>query len=150
MRIGRETAWLLLGGVVATGIGGCLGVDSRLTNQGGGNLITAAAKAAAGKLNSLTPDEIQIASDFAIDQLNLAGEPLTDDQAEAVVTFLEDNQLKTVDDIQGLADNPGDVVISEEVRTAIEAFLQGLGEDFSFGGPVGALGGDGPPGSQGG
>lgn len=122
-------------------LAGCvLGLDSRLTNQGGGNLVTAAGKAAGGNLTSLTPDEIQVASDFAIDQYGLPISALTDSEAAAVAQFLDDNQLHKIEDVQALQQNPENVVISADVRVAVESFLRGLGTDVSLGGPVGSQG----------
>lgn len=125
--------------VVATGaasfvLSGCIGLstDSRTSNQGGGDIVTAGLKAAQGQLSSLTPDEIQAASDFAIQQSGADAEPMTDEQAAAVSSFLKDNSINSVEDFEALAENPENVVVGQDVEEAVESFLQGLGEDFSF------------------
>ncbi|MGE3182218.1 MAG: hypothetical protein AB7N71_11355 [Phycisphaerae bacterium] len=123
---------------VATGVllslTGCLGLstDPRTSNQGGGDLISAGLKAAQGQIASLTPDEIQVASDFAIQQTGVDADSMTDEQAAAVSTFLKDNNLNRVEDFEALQANPENVVVAQEVQDAVEMFLQGLGEDFSF------------------
>lgn len=142
-----------MGVALACGFGlaqfGCISSPNRTSNQGGGSILTAAAKLAGGQLSSLTPDEIQVATDFAIDNFGLEVPSLEDEQAEAVVTFLNDNNLNSVEDIQALADNPGDVVVSDDVKDAIESLLRGLGEDIDFEFPVDAQGADGPAGANG-
>jgi hypothetical protein len=116
---------------------GCIPpVEDRLNNQGGGNIVTAAAKVASQQLSSLTPDEIQAAADLAIQQFGAPIQPLSDDEAAAVARFLKDNLLNKVEDIQALANNPDSVVISPEVQAAVISFLQGLGADVNFDGPV--------------
>lgn len=120
--------WIGLGivGVLATVLaGGCPSVDSRTSNQGGGNLITAASKLAAGDLSTITADEIQIVTDFAIDQLDAPIDAVPDDAAEAVVTFIQDNNLNTIDDIQSLVDNPDQAVVDDNVVAVLGAFAEG-------------------------
>ncbi|MBN1490984.1 MAG: hypothetical protein JXA69_13790 [Phycisphaerae bacterium] len=74
-------------------------VDPRTSNQGGGNIVTAGSKVAAGSMAALTPDEIQILADnFAPE-----GTPaLNDEQAAAMQQFLVANDVNTVDDISRL------------------------------------------------
>ena len=127
---------------------GCVGTPDRTSNQGGGNILTAAGKLASGQLSTLTPDEIQVATDFAIQNFGLEVPSLEDEQAEALVTFLSENDLNSVEDIQALADNPGDVVVSDDVKEALESLLRGLGEDVDFQFPVDAQGADGPAGTS--
>lgn len=143
MQSSKWTALLAAAGIAGGTLTGCVGVDNRLNNQGGGNIVTAAAKLASGALSDLTADEIQAATDFAIDTFGVAIPSLDDDQAAAVAQFLEDNDLNSVEDIQALAENPGDVVISDDVKDAVESLLAGLGETIDFD-RVGAQGGDGP------
>lgn len=107
-------------------LGGCpLAGGSRTSNQGGGSIVTAGAKFAGGTMTTLTPDEIQVVTDFVIENVDTPEDvdPLTDDQAAAVVQFIQDNNLNTVADIQALIDNPDDVVISPTVQDALEALV---------------------------
>ncbi len=106
-------------------LGGCLGAASRTNNQGGGSLLSAVLKYQ--NLTALNPDEIQIVTDFIIENVEEVPEqvePLTDDQAAAVVEFIDDNNLNTVAAVQALIDNPGDVVISDNVRQVLEAMIE--------------------------
>ena len=135
MRMAKLTALSAgLVGLVLSGAGcfGGFGGDDRSNNQGGGDILSAGLKVASGSMTSLTPDEIQAASDFAIQQTGAPVPEMTDDQAAAVVQFLKDNNLNRVEDIQSLAENPGNVVVAQEVEAAVESFLSGLGEDFDF------------------
>ena len=43
---------------------GCTPPPTELSNQGGGNIVTAVAKISTGTLSSLTPDEIQVVAGF--------------------------------------------------------------------------------------
>ena len=105
---------------------GCLSLDPRTSNQGGGSLISAGAKVAGGSLATLTPDEIQILADEAS---NLSPDiqipELTDDQAEVVSEFLQVNNVNTLNDIEQLVENfendPDSIVIPDEVTELFDA-----------------------------
>ncbi len=102
---------------------GCPTTDARTSNQGGGSLISAGAKVLGGEISNLTPDELQVAADTAADITDdpqLAGFVLGDDDAAAIVDFLELNGINTVDDIQRLADNPDSLEIPESLQTLID------------------------------
>lgn len=86
-------------GVLASLSGCAPAVDSRTSNQGGGNVVTAGSKVAAGSMAALTPDEIQILADSFAPE----GTPaLNDEQAAAMQQFLVANDVNTVDDISRL------------------------------------------------
>lgn len=111
---------------------------SRTNNQGGGSLLTAALKFANNNPGSMTADEIQIVSDLVIEQAQLSIDPLTDEQAGAVVTFIDDNNLNTIEDFRALQyADIDDLVISDEVREVLESeevleIIEALtGADFS-------------------
>ena len=97
-------------------------LGSRTNNQGGGNLITAALKYSDNNLGALTADEIQIVSDQVIAQQGLAVDPLTDEQAGAIVQFMDDNNLNTIEDFQALENKDiSEIVISDSVRAVLES-----------------------------
>jgi hypothetical protein len=111
--------WLVVGLLCCTmlvSLGGCPLVQTRTSNQGGGNLITAGLKIANDNLGGLTPDEIQVLTDLAISQASLPIPALTDAQAAAITQFMDDNNLNTIADVQDLRNRSLDeIVISEEV-----------------------------------
>lgn len=101
---------------------GCLGLDPRTSNQGGGTLISAGAKVLSGSMSTLTADEIQIIGDeVASRSTRFNGLEISDEQAEAASDFLVVNGLNTVAEIQALVANPGSVEIPESVEALIDA-----------------------------
>ncbi|MBN2446125.1 MAG: hypothetical protein JXO22_05345 [Phycisphaerae bacterium] len=85
------------------GLNGCVlpfAGPERLTNQGGGDLLTAGAKIATNQLTSLTADEVQIIGDFINPQLPNVDLTLTDDEAAAIVEFLQVNNLNSLIETQ--------------------------------------------------
>ena len=120
----KARTWVLLGVfccATLVSLGGCPLIQTRTNNQGGGNLITAGVKLASDNVGGLTADEIQIVTDFAISQQSLPIEALTDAQAGAIVTFLDDNNVNTVEDVQNLINDPTSIVISEEVLAVLQS-----------------------------
>ncbi|MFH1748112.1 MAG: hypothetical protein ABIG44_13835 [Planctomycetota bacterium] len=97
-------------------------LDSRTNNQGGGSILTAGIKFANNTLSALTADEIQIITDLIIQQAQLPIDSLTDEQAAAIVIFIHDNNLNTIEDFLALRNaNINDLVISDEVREVLES-----------------------------
>ncbi len=130
MDLSRKSISLFVAVSASLLIAGCptAAVD-RTNNQGGGTIVTAGAKIASGKIGTLTPDELQLMHDKAI-ELNpeLAAAPeLTDEQAEAAVEFLDANDLETLDDVVELieeaSDNPDTVVIPDSVQAVLEGIV---------------------------
>lgn len=119
----RKFLGLLAAGGLTVCLTGCPTTDTRTSNQGGGSLITAGAKVLGGEISNLTPDELQIAADTAADVSDdprLSGFALDDDDAAAIVEFLEVNGINTVEDIQRLADNPDALEVPESLQTLID------------------------------
>ena len=105
-------------------ISGCMlsTPGSRTNNQGGGSLITAAMKYNSNNLSALTADEVQIVTDELIAQYNLPIDPLTDEQAAAIIQFMADNNLNTIEDFQALREaDADDIIISDDVRDVLES-----------------------------
>lgn len=118
-----------LGGCPTTGDGG------RLCNQPGpicSNIITAGGKVLANNLGALTPDDIQVLSDKAIEVSGANVAQLTDEQAEAVVNVMDANGIDTIEDLQNVIiqaqANPGSVNISAE---DLEVLMQLANIDLS-------------------
>ncbi len=108
-------------------INGLLQAD-RLGNQLGGDLRTAYTKVTTPDLTALTPDEVQIWGDEASDldpndDLSLA---LTDAEAQAMVTLLDDEDLRTPDELKDYLDDPATSVPS----TIPDGVLRSLFVDF--------------------
>lgn len=101
---------------------GC-GTDARTSNQGGGNILTAGTKVASGELTSLTPDEIQIIGDQLSNFIPDAPDiELTDEQADIIDQFLEENDINTIEEAIALTQNPGDIVLPDEFLDLFTAF----------------------------
>jgi hypothetical protein len=97
----------------------CMASPDRLSNQGGGTVLSAVAKVASDDLTSLTPDEIQLLAEGVEDLLpDIDLPPLTDEQAQAVVDLLDEFDLDSLDDVavfieqvsQGQVDIDPDVI----------------------------------------
>lgn len=79
--------------------------DTRTANQFGGTLTTAFNKLTSGRLNELTPDEIQIYADAAED----AGGPsvnIADDAALGIADFFIANSILTREDLEQVLADP--------------------------------------------
>jgi hypothetical protein len=118
----------VLGAVVGASLlslGGCPG--ARTCNQGCSNVAQAASKVMSDQIGDLNPDDVQVLTDLAIQYADVTFPPVTDEQANAVVTFLSDNNVQTIDDVQALIqqaeDDPDSIVISDEVRAVIEQII---------------------------
>ncbi|TWT41249.1 hypothetical protein RAS1_39430 [Phycisphaerae bacterium RAS1] len=107
-------------------IGGCPGSDARTSNQGGGSLLSAGSKVLNDQLSSLNADEVQLATDVILSQPDSVIAPLSDEQAQAIVNILADNNLNSLDDIQNAIDNPDQFNISDEDQKVLEALGEGL------------------------
>lgn len=110
---------------------GCFSMPwTRTGNQGGGTLLTATTKLANDDLGGITPDEIQLLTDAAIQITGVQVPPVTDEQAAAVVTFLADNSITTVASLQDFVrraeEDPSSVVISDEVLAALRPIIDNL------------------------
>jgi len=123
----KSVALLAVCGVTILGLTACSLLlpslpGSRTNNQGGGTVASGYSKVTGGRLTALTPDEIQLLTDYAISQGLVENlEALTDDQAAAILQFLKDNNINSIEDFENL--DPNNIVISDEVREAIEAMF---------------------------
>lgn len=110
---------------------GCLSMPwTRTGNQGGGSIISATTKILGNNVGALNPDEIQILADAATTLAGVSVPAVTDDQAAAVVTFMDDNGIQTIQDIEELIrmaeEDPDSVVISDEVLAVLETLVANL------------------------
>lgn len=99
---------------------------------GCGNLALASglAKLASGAVGDLTADEIAALSQLAADAVNAedpnAGlEPFTPAQSQAIVDFLDANNVNTLEELEAL------IVAAETDPTAVQGLLE-LAEAFDF------------------
>ena len=116
MRFPSRIGLCVLSAVVLTVGVGC--PDARTSNQGGGSLLTVMTTLLSNPeclpIGELNPDELQI----LMDNLQmLAGQfgyslpegviisSLTDEQAQAIADFLDDNGIVCLSDLQNLASN---------------------------------------------
>lgn len=105
---------------------GCpsLYLDPRTSNQGGSNPIQAIGKLAMNRLDLLNPDDVQVLTDIAIAVTDSAAPPVEDEQAAAVISFMQAHNLDTFEDVEAIIEQaetePGSIVIPEEVRLVFE------------------------------
>jgi len=103
--------------------------DTRTSNQGGGSVVSAASKLAGGNVGDMTADEWQIASDnlpmladFAgIDTGGVQIPEISDEQAQAIVDFLQAYDIRTIDDLYALDFN--EVEIPEVLQSLVDLFI---------------------------
>ena len=106
----HRTAMLALTAALLALVAGCPQADPRTTNQGGGNIITAGGKLATGNVGDLNPDEWQVVIDNVEAFTELAEADigdveiteLSDDEAQAIVDFLDTNGIQTLEDLENL------------------------------------------------
>ena len=101
-------------------------VADRTANQGGGTVISAIQKVKGDALNELTPDEVQMVTDFLADLIPDVDRELTDEEAEAITAFLTENEIGSVDEIEkfvDLAKNDPDAI---DLPLALDQLLEDL------------------------
>lgn len=102
-------------------LGGCPFGDPRVTNQGGGSVLTALLKVNNNQLTTLTPDEVQLVTDLVNSTAN-TGVVLDDTQAADAVAFLQQHDLFSIDRVRAFADNPpAGVQVPESLRSLANA-----------------------------
>jgi hypothetical protein len=128
----RKSLALVLSGALALAI-----VSGCMTQN---NLVSAALKVATGQMTTLTPTELQLVSDFILQQpgvvaaleakgvTNLA--PLTADEAQVAADFIQQYNLNTIADIQNLINNPGQIQLTAEQIAILERLAAGRIADF--------------------
>jgi hypothetical protein len=79
--------------------------DDETGNQFGGDLTSAFAKIVQGRLNELTPDEVQIYAEAASEAPSGPNVSFSDDQAQLVVNLFVDNELRTLAEVEGYLSN---------------------------------------------
>lgn len=89
---------LTVPGCGVPGLFGLVGQDPRTTDGGGGDLVSAGLKVMRGALTSLTQDEVQLLSDemhgvIGLLNPNVNLTPMTNEQADAFIAFLQANSL---------------------------------------------------------
>jgi hypothetical protein len=140
MRFPFRMGLCVLAAVVLIAVVGC--PDPRTTNQGGGSLLTVAAKLMSNPsdppIGDLNPDEMQILTD---NLAMLAGQfgyslpegvtisSLTDEQAQAIADFLDDNGVTYLSDLQNLASSieSGEI----ELPAALQDLAEAMGADLA-------------------
>lgn len=104
---------------------GCPAMDPRTSNQGGGNILTAGAKLAAGRISTLTPDEVQILGDTVSANSPQVDIRITDEQAADAVDFLNRYNVNTIRDIERLVEqsqrDPDSIEIPESILELFES-----------------------------
>lgn len=128
--------------VAVAGSGGCdlfglfnVFAPARITDGGGGSILSAGVKVATGEMTMLTQDEMQILND-QIGSLLQAADPslpvqeMTNEQADGVIDFLQQNSvpggstgLNSIEEIQAFAEavqaDPSILVVPQ---TLIDAY----------------------------
>ncbi len=105
---------------------GCFSMPwDRLGNQGGSNIVSALGKLVDDNLGGLNPDDVQVLTDLAIEYSGVNIPSVTDEQAAAVVSFLQANGITTIASLEDLIrraeQDPDSVIIPDDVRQVLEA-----------------------------
>ena len=94
--------------------------SERTANQYGGDLRSAYDKVKSERFNELTPDEVQLYGDEASDVDDGISFTLTDEQAQAIVDFFQDNSVATRNELIAFLDDPIKVAgISSEIPSDV-------------------------------
>ena len=101
-------------------------VADRTANQGGGTVLSAIQKIKGDALDTLTPDEVQIVTDFLANLLGDADRQLTDEEADAIVQFLRIQQIQTTDQAEEFAQSAKDDPDAIGLPPALESLLENL------------------------
>ena len=117
---------LLTVGFVSLLLCGCGLVSAgRTCDQGCSNPVQAAAKIAGNNLGSLNADDVQVLADLATQVSGAAIPSVTNEQAAAVISFLQANGINTIADLQALIAqieaDPTSVEIPDDVLAVIQA-----------------------------
>jgi hypothetical protein len=112
-------------GVDEVTINAILALD-RTGNQFGGDLESAFEKVTGGRLNDLTPDEVQIYSDAASDEATDVEFDITDEEAAATVNLFVENDIDSSDALSTFL-NDSNSEISSDIP---EDFLENVFLDF--------------------
>jgi hypothetical protein len=122
----KGLAALLLGAFSLTLLTGCPSADPRLRNQGGGSLVSAGLKIAQNRIHQLTPDELQILADAVVARTPDLDVVVTDEQAADAVAFIQENNLKSVSDVEALIaqaqQDPDSIEIPDSILLLIQSF----------------------------
>lgn len=156
--------------VVTVAVGGCdiLGLlnilgPARLSDGGGGNVLSAGTKVVTGQMTELTQDELQILNDQVTSFLqgsnpSIPTAEMTNEQADGVIDFLAQNSvpggtttgLNSIEEIQAFAEAAqADPSIITIPQTLIDAYAdstanidtENIDINELFSGILGALGG---------
>jgi hypothetical protein len=106
----KRLAGLALACGVLLAAGGCLGTDP---------LFSGMAKIANGKILTLQVAEVQAIALWAEEQAGVEQVPLTDEEAQAVLQFLADNEVNTLARAQYLLDHPQEIRTTDRVAQVI-------------------------------
>ena len=121
----EKRAELVRLGVDALTINAILATD-RTGNQFGGDLESAFEKVTGGRLNDLTPDEVQIYADAAAEEDTNISFDITDEEAAATVNLLVENDIDSSDALSTFL-NDSSSEISPDIP---EDFLENVFLDF--------------------
>jgi hypothetical protein len=117
----------VIGSVGMLLLSGCMFSSSqeRTSNQGGSSAIQAGAKLSQDRLDTLNPDDIQVLADLYSETTGTALPEVTDEQAAAAVSFMQANNITTVEDLENAITqyqaDPTSIVIPADVRAVLES-----------------------------
>ena len=156
--------------VAVAGSGGCdvfglfnIFAPARITDGGGGSILSAGVKVASGQMTTLTQDEMQILNDQVSSLLQSADptvtvQEMTNEQADGVIDFLQQNTvpggsttgLNSIEDIQAFAEaaqaDPSILVVPQTLIDAYTGTIdnidtENINVDELFSELLGGLGG---------
>lgn len=111
-------------GLVVLGCG-LIPMPGRTCDQGCSSPALAAGKILTNNLGGLNADDVQVLADLATQFAGLDLPAVTNEQAAAVVSFMQANGITTIESLQAkieeAQENPGSVVIPPDVLAVVEA-----------------------------
>ncbi len=127
--VAKKAALVAAWGLVGLLICGC-GLlfpmfGGRTCDQGCSTTAQAVGKIVSNNLGGLNPDDVQVLVDLAEQVSGVNIPAVTNDQAKAVVEFLQANGVTTVESLQGKIEqaqtDPNSIIIPEDVLAVLEA-----------------------------
>jgi hypothetical protein len=123
----KKTALCVVLGAVGLAVFGCglIPMPGRTCDQGCSSPALATGKILTNNLGGLNADDVQVLADLATQIAGLSLPAVTNEQAAAVVSFMQANGITTIEALQAkieeAQENPGSVVIPPDVLAVIEA-----------------------------
>lgn len=125
MRSKSVVLWVVIGAVGLLACGCSLSLPgSRTCDQGCSDPVQATSKILGNDVGGLNPDDVQVLTDLAMQVSGVAFPEVTNEQAAAVVSFLQANGITTLQSLQAkiaqAEADPSSIVIPDDVLAVLQ------------------------------